>query len=142
MEYFGDAYSEMLRKLKQNYPNAEIWCCTLNSTYMSSNPNFTFPETYNESYIGYYNDEIRAIAGRNGCKLIDLYSNKVSYDSIDGSHPTSQGMNTLATLIIRSMADEQGRTFLNCEENEHDYIEIDEFTGNPRYVCRKRGKGR
>lgn len=140
MEYFEYAYSEMLRKLKQNYPNAEIWCCTLNSTYMSANSKFVFPEIYNGNDIKKYNDIIRDCTRKNNCNLIDLYANQLPYDSIDGTHPNANGMGTLAVQIIRAMADDAGASFLDCKDNEHDYIVIDEFTGNPQYVCRKCGK--
>lgn len=137
---FDVAYEQMLTKLRANYPNTEIFCCTLCETFISKRPDFKFPHKYAGTHIEEYNEIIRNIVRRNGCRLIDLYSYKIAYDSIDGSHPTSDGMNTLATLMIRSMSDEQGGKFLNCEENEHDYIVIDEFTGNPQYVCRKCGK--
>ncbi len=117
MECFEEAYSEMLRKIKTNYPKAEMWCCTLNSTYMSSDPNFIFPETYKGSYIGYYNAVICACAKLYGCKLVDLYRYNIPYDSIDGSHPTADGMNTLAGLMIKNMLDEK-QILLTDVQNE------------------------
>lgn len=126
MEYFGSAYYEMLRKLKANYPDTEIWCCTLNSTYISSNPNFTFPEIYNGNNIRYYNDEIRESAESHGCRLIDLYNPKIPCDTIDGSHPTKDGMNTLATMITRAMCDKKGiylPDFSNSE-TKSEYIRL------------------
>ena len=35
--------------------------------------------------------------------LIDLSTYGSSYDAIDGSHPAKKGMNTLASLVIKSM---------------------------------------
>lgn len=111
MEYFESAYFEMLRKLKANYPNAVIWCCTISTTYMSANPRFIFPEIYKGSYIEYYNQAIRNIVAACNCKLIDLYKYHLPYDSIDGTHPNANGMNTLAALMIRSIGEEPGNRF-------------------------------
>ena len=54
---FDFAYSTMIGKIKSNYPDAEIWCCTLNTTFMSSNPSFTFPYKYSGSHIEEYNQQ-------------------------------------------------------------------------------------
>jgi len=101
LECFDAAYDTMLAKLKTNYPNAEIWCCTLNSTFMSNNPSFVFPEVYNGNNINNYNKMIHDIAEKQKCKLIDLYYDKIPYDSIDGTHPNINGMRRLASKIIR-----------------------------------------
>ncbi len=140
MEIFEDAYTVMLHKLQSNYPKAEIWCCTLNSTYISSNPNFVFPEKYAGRHIDEYNQTIRNIARANNCKLVDLDKYHWPYDSIDGSHPTSDGMNTLAMMVIREMGDEIVYSIINCSNNEHQYEIVEEYTGGTRYVCKKCGK--
>ena len=103
MQYFAVAYETMLEKIKTNYPNSEIWCCTLNTTFMSSNPSFNFPYEYGGMHIEKYNQIIKDTAETHKCKVIDLYSYHIPYDSIDGSHPNADGMNTLATLIIREI---------------------------------------
>lgn len=102
-EYFDYAYNYMLKELRKKYPDSEIWCCTLCETCISKCPDFSFPHKYAGIHIEEYNDIIRDEAGRNKCKLIDLYSYKTPYDSIDGSHPTSDGMSTIATMIIQTM---------------------------------------
>lgn len=102
-EFFDFAYDGMLKKLKKNYPESEIWCCTLCETYISKRPDFQFPHEYAGTHIEEYNQIIRKVVRRRKCKLIDLYSCGTAYDSIDGTHPTSDGMNTIATMIIRSM---------------------------------------
>lgn len=99
---FSIAYSEMIRKIAHNYPNAEIWCCTLNTTFMSNNPTFKFPLAYQGEHIETYNKIIisqkSSVSSR--VHIIDLYSCHTPYDSIDGSHPTAEGMETIASLII------------------------------------------
>ncbi len=136
---FSTAYRIMLRRLKDNYPKAEIYCCTLSETFMSAIPAFRFPYSYGGIHIEKYNSIIRRTAHKMGCKLIDIYDRHIPYDAADGSHPTAEGMNTLAAMILRSMSDEDGAAFLNCEK-DHDYIEVEEQTdGRSRQVCRKCG---
>ncbi len=96
---FDFAYSTMLSKIKMNYSESEIWCCTLNSTFMSSNPSFKFPYEYGGMHIEEYNKIIKDTANQYNCKILDLYCYHIPYDSIDGSHPNSDGMKTLATLV-------------------------------------------
>lgn len=100
---FSEAYEMMIGKLKENYPKAEIWCCTLNTTYMSSNKSFNFPYEHGGIHIEEYNTKIKLISENYGCKVIDLYNHHLPYDTIDGSHPNSDGMNTLATLMIKEI---------------------------------------
>lgn len=120
-ECFDIAYEKMLSKLKTNYPNAEIWCCTLCETYISKYPEFQFPHKCAGTHIDEYNEIIRKIAGLHNCKLVDLYNYRIAYDSIDGSHPTNIGMNTIATMIIRSIAGHEVEQFLDCEDGQHGY---------------------
>lgn len=140
MEYFESAYDKMLKKLKSNYPKAEIWCCTLCPTKMSGNPSFSFPENYNGNDVNYYNNAIRNIVQKNNCKLIDLYSYQLPYDSIDGSHPNVDGMNTLASLIIRSAGGKQIEQFFDCENGHHEYFVAKQYSEATKYICKKCGK--
>lgn len=116
---FDFAYSKMLFKIRANYPDAEIWCCTLNTTFMSSNPSFNFPYEYGGTHIEKYNQIIKDTAETHKCKVIDLYSYHIPYDSIDGSHPNTDGMNTLATLMIREIGGKEVKQFMDFE-NEID----------------------
>lgn len=102
-EYFDYAYNYMLKKLRKNYPKSEIWCCTLCETYVSKRPDFSFPHKYAGIHIEEYNNIIRDEALQNKSKLIDLVSYNVPYDSIDGIHPSSDGMSAIATMVIRTM---------------------------------------
>ncbi len=142
-QYNGDfcrAYTTMLRKLKANYPNAEIWCCTLCATFMSSNPSFDFPCVYNGNDINEYNRIIETVAKQYDCKIIDLFSYHIPYDSIDGSHPNTNGMNTLATLMIRSIGGKEVEPLLDCEDDQHDFKQIEQHADSIKYVCQKCGK--
>lgn len=143
-DIFVSAYGNMIRKLRSNYPNAEIWCCTLCATFMSSDPSFHFPYKYNGNYINKYNQIIETVANQQNCKLIDLFSYSVPYDSIDGSHPNADGMNTLATLMIRSIGGKDVEPFLDCENDQHDFKWIERLERHAdyskKYVCQKCGK--
>lgn len=139
-ELFDLAYNNMLKRLKTNYPHSEIWCCTLSETFMSKNPDFTFPHKYSGTHIEEYNEIIRKISFRNKCKLIDLYRCRMPYDSIDGTHPTSKGMSTIATVVIREMTGDEADCFLDCPNNQHNFIVAEEYTGDTDYVCTKCGK--
>lgn len=136
---FQGAYRTMLRKVRQNYPGAEVWCCTLNETYMRSDPAFTFPKAYGGVDISAYNDVIRAVAKEYGSRLLDLHSVDLPYDAVDGTHPTVEGMDALAVLMIRSVADVSGRAFLDCEAGRHDNMELQCPDGGFKYVCKRCG---
>lgn len=114
--FFVPAYRQMLGKLRSLYPDAEIWCCTLNRSHMSSNPNFVFREELFGTNIREYNAQIAAAVRDCGCRLLDLYSQQVSYDTVDSTHPSKQGMDTLAALVVRQMADAEGAALLDCEQ--------------------------
>lgn len=115
-ELFEDAYRMMLKKIKINYPESEVWCCTLSETFISNKPDFSFPHKYAGIHIEDYNEIIRRTVRETDCKLIDLYHMKMPYDSIDGSHPNRNGMKTIAASVCYSMADDAGRKFLKLNE--------------------------
>lgn len=139
-ELFEVAYDRMLQKLRNNYPKSEIWCFTLCETYISTRPDFQFPHKHAGTHIEEYNDIIRDSARKNNCRLMDLYSYKLPYDSIDGSHPSGAGMNTLATMVIRAMAGQRADYYLDCKGGNHEYEMVDQYTGGTKYVCKKCAK--
>ena len=139
-ELFDEAYDSMIKKLKSNYPESESWCCTFCETHISKRPDFQFPHQYAGTHIEEYNEIIRKVVGHHNCKLVDLYDYRMTYDSIDGSHPTNTGMNTIATMIIRSIVGFDADQFLDCEDGQHEYKVVEEYTGGTRYICSRCGK--
>lgn len=141
---FDFAYSTMLSKIKANYPDAEIWCCTLNTTFMSSNSSFKFPYEYGEmQHIEEYNQIIKDTASQYQCKVINLYDYHLPYDSIDGSHPNADGMNTLAMMMIREIGGKEVDQFLDCENDLHKFsltYGYDQNFYGGYHVCNKCGK--
>ena len=65
-------------------------------------------------HIEEYNREIKQAANNYNCKIADLYKYNTPYDTIDSSHPNVDGMNTLATLVIKEMAPNEAKGFMNC----------------------------
>jgi len=128
---FSLAYAWMLRQLRRNYPRAEIWCCTLAPTCMASNPKFRFPESYGGVNIREYNHQIVNAALASGCCVADLSSQEIPFDTLDGTHPTAKGMDTLAMLMVRQMADEEGGELLDCELDHQPHNGICRRCGRP-----------
>ena len=117
---FCDAYDYLLEKLKNRYPDAQIYCCTLFTTYMPFNPTFVFPAELYGNHIEAYNAAIIRIACSRNCRIIDTYIPQAPIATIDGSHPNKEGMRQLAKLMYRSMFPQAD--FLDCDN--HYYIRI------------------
>lgn len=130
--YFSDAYYELIYEIKDKYPNAEIICCTLNTTFMSGESAFSFPYERSGVHIEEYNRIIRSNSEAWECKLADLYSYHKPNDTIDGSHPNSEGMNTLAALVCHSVSDDFGKEFIDIENcklpNNEEKLKIAEIS--------------
>ena len=102
---FSIAYREMLEKLKKNYPNAEIWCLTLPISRCSKKERFEFPFYNGGWHLLEYCDAIRESVLEYDCKLIDLYKNCESYDTLDGFHPNGEGMREIAFAVLNSLSE-------------------------------------
>jgi len=128
---FSLAYGLMLSRLRKNYPDAEIWCCTLPKSCMEAQPGLVFPENYGGINIREYNHQIvNAALAANVC-VADLFAQEIPYDSLDGTHPTAKGMDTLAMLMVRQMADEAGGELLDCETKHVPHNGICRRCGKP-----------
>lgn len=106
---FRDAYEIMLSNVRRNYPDAEIWCCTLCTTWVDAMPSFVFPYEYAGIHMEVFNTIIKETAGAYECSVIDFYSYEVPYSSIDGTHPDVRGMKTLAELAVQAMTGRVGK---------------------------------
>ena len=49
-------------------------------------------------------------------------------------------MSTIATVVIREMTGDEADCFLDCPNNQHNFIVAEEYTGDTDYVCTKCGK--
>lgn len=124
-ERFDDAYDAMLGKVKNRYPQSEIWCFTLCETNIAGKPNFEFPHSYAGTHIEEYNDIIRDAARKYDCKLIDLYNAHIPYESLDGTHPTARGMKTIASMVIKAIEEMEVDQTVECENDRHEYVILD-----------------
>lgn len=136
--YFAPAYDHMILRLRRNYPNAEIYCCTLCGTYTSNNKLFYFQDNPLSNIMAEYNEVIKNVAFNRDCKIIDL--SNILYDTIDGVHPNIDGMTSIASAVIRSMVDNAGIEFLECYEDKHKYREIRKTDEETEVICLKCGK--
>ena len=93
---FYEAYEDTIRQICQYYPKAEVWCCTLGDTCMKDNPQWSFPKAYAGIPAAQYNDAIRTVARQYGAGVIDFSASGRLFQTMDGSHPTEQGMRELA----------------------------------------------
>lgn len=104
--YFREAYARMLWQLRGRYPRAELYCATLVPAGIHGQD--TFPYEPFGVHLDVYNRIIRDCARRYGCVLIDLREQGICYDSMDGTHPTAEGMRELAGGWIRALEEEYG----------------------------------
>lgn len=131
--YFSVAYDIMLKKLRANYPDAFIGCCTLFACYYSFNPKMHFPDKESCSRYAEYNSVIRKTAAENGCSVIDIDSYCVSVSSGICSHPDHYGMQTIAKIVTRELLGEEA-DFLDCC-GSHAYFKIMSESHRDMYVC-------
>ena len=92
---------------------------------MREDPEWSFPRSYAGIPIDQYGDAIRSLAGRYGGGIIDFADSGYSFETVDGSHPTSYGMLQLAMHAAWSLADDEGKTFLSmgeCGEMKNEVI--------------------
>ncbi|WP_080801388.1 SGNH/GDSL hydrolase family protein [Arabiibacter massiliensis] len=102
-ERFGAAYSQMLARIREAYPQAEVWCCTLCPGRVAGSERSTFAYNLRGVHFDSYNDAIREAARANGCKVTDIRALGRDYEALDGTHPTARGMRQLAAMVEQSM---------------------------------------
>ena len=101
---FFDAYAEMIRKLKSNYPKAEILCITPFVAVCGRKEAYSFPLTFGGRHIKEYCDVICKIAEGEGCVPIDLYNCPYEIDTVDGFHANKEGMKVIADYVVAELA--------------------------------------
>lgn len=101
---FEDAYDAMLTRIRDRYPEAQVWCCTLCPGRLKDEPSPTFIRRLRGVDVESYNGAIRMQARKHGCRLVDFASFGLDYESIDGTHPTRRGMRQLSAMAVQAMA--------------------------------------
>lgn len=98
---FQNAYLVMLGKIKRNFPAAEIWCLTLPCSCWRSNSQWEYPACRSGGHIRDYCRIIADCAHTCNCKIVDIHNPDLPYDTIDGYHPTANGMQTIADAVFK-----------------------------------------
>lgn len=100
---FSVAYETMLTKIKANYPNAEVWCLTLPVGCCSNQPDFMPILIRGGWHLADYCQAIRSCAQKEGCRVVDIFLPDQPYDTMDGYHPTAEGMKTISESVLRAL---------------------------------------
>ena len=96
---FETAYRLMLKRIRHNYPFAEVCCISINQGYIKDDRSYVFPESiYGCGYME-FNDVIHNEAEAVGARFLNVASLGRAYESVDGVHPDREGMRTLSELI-------------------------------------------
>lgn len=99
LSIFTVAYKTMLSEIKRNYPNAEIMCITLPK--VSEREQIPYYMNFVGDRLADYSAAIKKCAEDEGCRVIDLHNSPLKYISIDGCHPSNQGMQEIAEEILK-----------------------------------------
>ncbi len=99
-ESFTGSYKIMLERIKEHYPEAEIWCIAPAVSTLRGDPNFDFPYYLGGIHLREYAEAIKEVAEEEGCIFVDANRNKILVDALDGIHPDKNGMKTLADEIL------------------------------------------
>lgn len=102
---FEDAYLTMLKSITARYSSTQVVCGTLMRTKMrgKSGEEWNFPEHFARVGFGEYNEAIRKACRKRRVLLADLAKPDVRYETLDGSHATAIGHQTMADAWIRSL---------------------------------------
>lgn len=101
---FAYYYDLAIRELKVK-TNSKILCCSLLYTKDSSISVYLRQFKNPQSLYKRYNDEIKEISDKYGCKYVDLYTpfkSDTNLLSSDGMHPNDKGYLFIANLIAKS----------------------------------------
>ena len=98
---FENAYELMLKKLKANYPKADIQCVGIFPVYSLKNGAYELVDTVNGTTYEEVNRIIGRAAKRCRCGFLDSGDFSLAPDeTIDGTHPNVKGMKRLADKLI------------------------------------------
>ncbi len=107
IQNFSDAYTLILDKLQQRYPDSLIYCCTI-TRIGAWGTDGLFVEFVNGAGEGLtaadYNECIKQIAANKKVPVIDLYDCGITIDNLqdtttDGVHPTPLGMGYIKAAV-------------------------------------------
>ena len=109
----SDGYTMILDKIKRQYPQAQVYCCTLLPVgdwgTTEAQPFVPFVNGQNVTSEA-YSERIRLIAGNRGLPIIDLEKCGITIDNMaemtaDGVHPTAEGMRLIADAVKKCLTE-------------------------------------
>lgn len=100
MSCFFESYCNMLKKIKNNYPKSRIICGTLMQGFVKNDASWSFPHKLSGVSIYEYNAAIKISAKLSGVDWADLAALNINYETLDGTHPTKDGHNSIANAWI------------------------------------------
>ena len=103
VDIFECAYNMMLRGINREYPLAVVVCGTLMKTTLKTDPTWIFPNHYQGHDINEYNEIIKKACSKNKCILAYLANTNLCYETLDTSHATVDGHNTIAQAWIKCL---------------------------------------
>lgn len=98
LRFFDNSYRFAIEMINRYYNKPEIWILNIPSTINIKDKNYTFPESFDNTYLREYNKALLEIAKDYNLKYIDLYKTG-SYETLDGVHPNKQGMVDIFEMI-------------------------------------------
>lgn len=120
--YFKSSYEMMLWKLRQYFPEAEIYCATLSYGAYGGNTNHLFAEGIYGIPLSRYNQVIRKCANEYGCRVVDIARKLKHYESIDGIHPTAAGMCQLADAWERAINHPESTLYVRRKRGKSEWL--------------------
>lgn len=103
LSVFEDAYGFMIDRIKECYPKANVICGTLLRSSIKNDDNWQFPESIAGVPFDDYNDAIRRSAKKKDVFLADVGASESRYETLDGTHPTAEGHETIAEVWISKL---------------------------------------
>ena len=100
VEAFQAEYRLLLARLRQAYPQAQVFCGTLLLGEVAGTQGSLRGVLQR---MAPYNEAIRAAAAQEGGLLVDLAAQSTRYLALDAFHPTGEGMVQLAECWLRAM---------------------------------------
>ncbi len=94
---FYTAYTTMLKRIRERYPNAKSYCATLT---FGANGKTEMTEC-GYSMLFAHNNAIKRAVEENGAELVDLFQYKEYYPSNDGTHPNRDGHRWIANRWLK-----------------------------------------
>lgn len=101
-DVFRRDYGLMLDRIRETYPEAEIWCATLPEGREVDPMDQFFFNADGRISGEVYSNIIRRLAEEKGVNVADLAAYG-TYETIDGVHPNRQGMKDLAAMWMKDL---------------------------------------